>query len=157
MTNAEAYHAASEKEADYLFGVQYHFDQYFHQLKAVIPLTDVTPENGPTGYIPGSSNIHWQQFAYYLKKYQHHKTSPEIKNKLLQNTEADRTYQKEEVLDSTFFEHLVAQKGINHATAKRGDLILFDTRNLHFATPPKIWRTSFIMDVFLMDKKGRIP
>lgn len=121
-------------KAEAVFGGNWHCDQWFHQLKAIIPLDDINLENGPLNYIPGSSGIYWEQFSYYLEKYMYNKGNPETRAMLQKRHEA-MPYDISP-LDSSFAERMVVKNGSYLATAKRGDLILFDTRNIHSALVP---------------------
>jgi len=139
VTDTKAYQSVTEQEAKYLFGINYHFDNYFHQLKAIVVLEDVRPENGPTSFIPNSSGIHWNQFNYFLFKYKGNKVKVKSCNtyKTIQEGLEKRVYDDSEFLENDFCESLIAKKTPQLITANRGSLVLFDTRNIHRATPPE--------------------
>lgn len=120
-------HPAVPGKASARFGGHYHVDQWRHQLKGLTPLDDVVLENGPLAYIPGTSGIHWKRFDNYLAKF---------REAFVGKGAADGaalTYNSNP-LDKEYFDELVKRKGVQYATCKRGDLVLFDTRNLHYAT-----------------------
>lgn len=90
-----------------------HVDGYRHYLKAIIFLEDVNIENGPTAIIKGS-----------------------YRNKKLLPTFLKLMRKKGEVVDipSDISEELKKNNPPQYLTGKKGDLILIDTCNIHWAS-----------------------
>lgn len=105
------------------FGDSYHFDQWFHQLKTVVPLRDVGPENGPLTVLPGSAGLHFDFLNVYHTKLFHRERPDQ------QTDGADY----DDYVPDKYKPSLQARYGEHRVTAKAGDLIVFDTRLIHFA------------------------
>lgn len=105
------------------FGDSYHFDQWFHQLKTVVPLRDVGPDNGPLSVLPGSNAVHFEFLSVYKAK---------IENRENAGT-ASATAEYDDSVPDRFKQPLRDRYGERRITAKAGDLIIFDTRLIHFA------------------------
>lgn len=103
---------------DAVFALHPHFDTYKHQLKVAIPLTDITPTNGPTEILVNSSKIHLRLLKYYFFSFLSLKKV--IKNYKPMWDESYYTSFSKKVL----------------LTGKIGDCLLFDSRSLHKATLP---------------------
>jgi len=110
--------------ADKPFGGACHVDQWHHQLKAVFLLDDVYLENGPLMVYPGTWRPQWDGFdVYRLKKWNktHNSQPPTALSHL-----------RDDNFPPEFREKLERTTAVP-ITGKAGDLILFDTRTLHFA------------------------
>ena len=89
-----------------------HVDYYFHYLKAMILIEDITMENGPTAIMPGSCK-NKKLFPTYVK---------------LMNDKSTT------VLDNKVYENLLKENPPKYLVGKKGDLILIDTCNIHWAS-----------------------
>ncbi len=111
--------------AEVPFGGACHLDQWHHQLKAIFLLDDMSQENGPLMLYPGTWRPQWSGIdVYRLKKWNKlHDGSPP----------ADLSHLR----DDNFPPEVCAtveQRGAPFPmTGKAGDLVLLDTRTLHFA------------------------
>lgn len=108
------------------FGDVAHFDQWFHQLKAVIPLQPVRRENGPLLILPKSSGLHFGFLLTYWQKLYNHTTNPRYA--LPPNFDA-----ADDNVPEALRQELEQRYGLTPVLAEPGDLILFDTRTLHYA------------------------
>lgn len=100
-----------------------HFDTYFHSLKAFTPLEDVEPENGPFAYLEGSANDK-NLFANYVD-------SLNVKNNL------PSSFDKPHQVMGDFIKNNNYEKKIFYGTQKKGDLVIMDTKGVHFASSLK--------------------
>ena len=92
-----------------------HIDFYFHYLKAMILIEDINMDNGPTAILPGSCK-NKKLFPTYVK---------------LMNDKSTT------VLESQTFEDLKDEHPPKYLIGKKGDLILIDTCNIHWASKIK--------------------
>ena len=116
-----------EGRADAPFGGIGHMDRWHHQLKAIFLLDDVTPENGPLTIYPGTWRPQWSGIdVYRLKKWKRKKLRNGAMPAELAQMESDN-----------FPPHVIAkiEQDVSpiSVTGKAGDLVLFDTRTVHFA------------------------
>jgi hypothetical protein len=95
-----------------------HFDLYKRQLKFAIALSDITEENGPTEFIKYSSNYHFEAFSSYFSSW--------LALKKI-------TLKTKPFLNEGFYERKAKSKSSKIILSK-GDLFIFDSRNLHKAT-----------------------
>ena len=103
-----------------------HFDKWYHQLKAVFPMRDVKPENGPLTVMPGSSSIQYDVIEFY--SYDLFKRT----NKPIFKLDTDKELDDDD-FPQTFRSRVGRKYGTKKLTAKAGDMILFDSRTIHFA------------------------
>lgn len=121
-------HPAVPGKAEEPFGGHYHVDQWFHQMKALTVLDDVSMDNGPLAYIPNTSGIHWARLDNYYTKFCYQMLPKDKRGG------GDDVKYNSHGLDEEFYRKVEAEKGVKYGTVKRGDLLLFDTRSLHYAT-----------------------
>ena len=89
-----------------------HVDTYHHYLKAMILLEDIKVENGPTVIMKGSSRNR-KLFPNYVK--------------LMHN-------ENNTVIEKKLFEEIQIENPPKCLVGKKGDLILIDSRNVHWAS-----------------------
>ena len=92
-----------------------HFDSWRHEVKILIPLTDINEENGPTMFLPQTGSFHFKYLKQYFVSWL--QTRGFITNKT-------------DMIKLVDFE----QKKPVKFTAKKRDIIIFDSRFLHCAT-----------------------
>ena len=97
-----------------------HFDSYYHSLKAFTPLEDVTLENGPFAYLEGSAN-HKSLFNNYV-------------NTLYLNHNLPSNSDKPHQVSIDFIKNNNYEKKIFYGAQKKGDLVIMDTKGVHFAS-----------------------
>ena len=114
--------------ADRPFGGSCHIDQWHHQLKAIFLLRDVTTTNGPLMLFPGTWRLQWRSFDTYRLKHWN-KTGKAPLPADLRQLESDN-------FPVEFVARLSENTKPVPLTGNAGDLILLDTRTLHFASPP---------------------
>ena len=100
-----------------------HFDTYYHSLKAFTPLEDVTLENGPFAYLEGSAND-----KNLLDNYVN---ALNLKHNLPSNCN------KPHQVSIDFIKNNNYEKKIFYGTQKKGDLVIMDTKGVHFASSLK--------------------
>ena len=96
---------------------EFHADGYKHNIKAYVPLKDVDEENGPLTIFKSSM---------YDKKIQASLNNIYLTEKGILNIKNPHVIENE-TIDTNRFEKYVANN-------KKGDLLLFDTRNIHYAS-----------------------
>jgi len=114
--------------AERTFGDVYHFDKWYHQLKAMVPLRDVGPDNGPLTVLPGSSGIHLD----LLDVYQLDLFDRAMKQKRTDRAKSDVQLDDYDVPEE-IRSKLREKYGEKKIVAQAGDMVLFDTRTIHFA------------------------
>lgn len=97
-----------------------HFDTYYHSLKAFTPLEDVTLENGPFAYLEGSANDK-ALFDNYLN-------TLNLKNNLSINSDKPHQVSRDFIKNNNY------ENKIFYGTQKKGDLVIMDTKGIHFAS-----------------------
>ena len=96
-----------------------HFDIYKHQLKFVIALKDVDENNGPTEILPKTSSYKFSAFISYFSSWLALK-------KIIKDSKP--------FLSERFIKNIYKKNKSLNITLKKGDLLIFDTRNFHRAT-----------------------
>ena len=98
-----------------------HFDTYYHSLKAYVPLEDISQENGPFAYLEGSSTDNSLNHNYFnLAKMNHNlKSDIQLPHQISEN-----------------FKNKYENK-IFYGNQKKGDLVIMDTKGVHFASTLK--------------------
>ena len=98
-----------------------HFDTYYHSLKAYVALNDISQENGPFAYLEGSSIDNSLNYNYLSSARVNHDLKSDIQkpNQISENF-------KNNYEDKIFY-------GIQ----KKGDLVIMDTKGIHFASTLK--------------------
>ena len=94
-----------------------HFDSYRHEMKVVVALTDVDENSGPTEIAAGSSSYHAAYWEDYFSSWL-----------------ADHGLLKDKI--ETISDGFYAGLGTREKLLLRaGDVAIFDSRNIHKATP----------------------
>ena len=93
-----------------------HFDESVHGIKAFVALKKIESENGPFTSIIGS-NCNKLLFQNYIN---HQKKIP-----------------NSHIIDKEKFENLKMNNKIFEGTVDKGDLVIMDTRNVHYASSLK--------------------
>ncbi len=108
------------------FGGVCHVDQWHHQLKAIFLLGDVSLANGPLMVYPGTWRPQWSAIdVYRLKKWNKTHAGP---------PPADLSYLPDDNFGPDICTEMNPQGAAVPITGKAGDLVLLDTRTLHFAS-----------------------
>jgi len=107
------------KRDDYFAGYP-HFDLYIRQLKVAVALTEVSLENGPTEFIPYSSGYKFEIFSSYFSSWL----------ALKKIVVGGKPF-----LPLGFYDSLKSRYKPELITKDRGDILIFDSRNFHKATP----------------------
>lgn len=110
-----------EKE-QFTYAAHPHFDFHNYQLKFVVALEDVTEDMGPTEIIPGSSRFYPSLWKLYFDGFEAYNNLNDGKTLVM----PDETYLK-----------IKGNRELKQLTMKKGDVLVFDSRNLHRATPLK--------------------
>lgn len=111
--------------ADTPFGGICHMDQWHHQLKAIFLLDDVSAENGPLMLYRGTWRPQWAGFdVYRLKKWNKTHKGP---------LPASLAHLCDDNFPREVSARLEKRSAAVPITGKAGDLVLLDTRTLHFA------------------------
>ena len=95
-----------------------HFDTYYHSLKAYVALEDICQENGPFAYLEGSSTDNSLNKNYLGSARVNHNLKSDI-------------YKPHEVSEN--FKNKYKDK-IFYGNQKKGDLVIMDTKGIHFAS-----------------------
>ena len=102
-----------------LFAQQPHFDLFIHQLKIIIALDDVTESNGPTRILPYSLKFNFSLLKTYFKSFM-----------TLKDDLNDRVF-----ISNLKYENLLKNKKEVKVLLKKGDVVFFDSRVVHRASP----------------------
>ena len=95
-----------------------HFDTYYHSLKAYVALEDITEDNGPFAYLEGSSTDHSLNENYLGSARVNHN----LKSDIQKPHEISENF-KNKYKDKIFY-----------GNQKKGDLVIMDTKGIHFAS-----------------------
>jgi hypothetical protein len=98
-----------------------HFDTYYHSLKAYVALGDISQENGPFAYLEGSSTDHSLNKNYLG----HARVKHNLKSDIEKPHEISKNF-KNNYKNKIFYGH-----------QKKGDLVIMDTKGIHFASSLK--------------------
>lgn len=98
-----------------------HFDTYYHSLKAYVALNDISQENGPFAYLEGSSTDHSLNYNYLSSARVNHDLKSDI--------------QKPHQISENFKNNY--EDKIFYGIQKKGDLVIMDTKGIHFASTLK--------------------
>ena len=98
-----------------------HFDTYYHSLKAYVALEDISQENGPFAYLEGSSTDHLLNKNYLGSA----RVSHNLKSDIQRPHEISENF-KNNYKDKIFY-----------GNQKKGDLVIMDTKGIHFASSLK--------------------
>ena len=96
-----------------------HFDIYRHQIKFALALTDIEIDNGPTEIFPKTSSYQFGAIISYFSSWL-------ALNKIMKDTKP--------FLSNSFWKNFDKKFVSKKLTLKKGDLLIFDTRNIHRAT-----------------------
>ena len=102
-----------------IFAEYPHFDIYKHQLKMALALTDIEIDNGPTEILPRTSSYQFGALVSYFSSWLD-------LNKVTNDTKP--------FLSDKFIKKLYKNNITKKLTLRKGDLLIFDTRNFHKAT-----------------------
>jgi hypothetical protein len=106
----------SENEIKF-FASHPHFDSFKHEVKVVIALTNVDENSGPTEIAVGSSRYHFKYWQEYFSSWLAHRGMLESKTATISEDFYSQFKRHEKILLSP------------------GDAAIFDSRNIHRATP----------------------
>ncbi|MAH97754.1 MAG: hypothetical protein CMA12_00180 [Euryarchaeota archaeon] len=95
-----------------------HFDTYYHSLKAYVALEDIYQENGPFAYLEGSSTDNSLNKNYLGSARVNH----DLKSDIHKPHEISENF-KNKYKDKIFY-----------GNQKKGDLVIMDTKGIHFAS-----------------------
>ncbi len=95
-----------------------HFDTYYHSLKAYVALEDIYQENGPFAYLEGSSTDNSLNKNYLGSARVNHNLKSDI-------------HKPHEISEN--FKNKYKDK-IFYGNQKKGDLVIMDTKGIHFAS-----------------------
>mgnify|MGYP005995936049 CR=1 FL=1 len=98
-----------------------HFDTYYHSLKAYVALEDISQENGPFAYLEGSSTDHLLNKNYLCSARVNHNLKSDIET-------------PHEISESFINNY---KDKIFYGNQKKGDLVIMDTKGIHFASSLK--------------------
>jgi hypothetical protein len=98
-----------------------HFDTYYHSLKAYVALEDISQENGPFAYLEGSSTDHLLNKNYLCSARMNHSLKSDI----------ERPHEISENFKINY------KDKIFYGNQKKGDLVIMDTKGIHFASSLK--------------------
>ena len=108
-----------ESKVNEIFAEYPHFDIFKHQLKIALALTDIEIDNGPTEILPRTSSYQFGAFISYFSSWL-------ALNRVTNDTKP--------FLSDKFIKKLYKNNKPKKLTLKKGELLIFDTRNFHKAT-----------------------
>jgi len=111
------YGASSPVSKPQFFADHPHFDSYKHELKVVVALTDVDEYAGATEIAISTSHYHLKYWREYFSSWMATKEILDTKTK---------------TISSDFYQH---SSRLEKILLSAGDVAIFDSRNLHRATP----------------------
>ena len=94
-----------------------HLDSPIHELKAFIALDDIKLENGPFVSIKSSNHFNYNLISNYIGMRQGVSSS--------------------ELIDLKYLDQIRKTKNVFYGTVNKGDLVIIDTRSIHYASSLK--------------------
>ena len=116
---SETYKIPDDTKEQEIFAEYPHFDIYKYQLKFALALTNIEIDNGPIEILPRTSSYQFGAFISYFSSWL-------AINKVMTDTK--------NFLSDKFIKKFYIISSPKKLTLKKGDLLIFDTRNFHKAT-----------------------